>query len=115
MRSLLLDSRRPGTVAQALHGLTEAASGVRDQLSRDTWVVLAGIERALGGLRDDPGDQGTTLQNTHAAVLSGMLALSGLAAENMIRDPGWYVMDIGRRIERSLQLVTVLRWALARV
>ncbi len=115
MRSLVLDSRRAGTVAQSLHGLTEAASGVRDQLSRDTWVVLAGVERALHALREDPDDEGTTLQNTHAAVLSGMLALSGLAAENMIRDPGWYVMDIGRRIERSLQLVTVLRWALARI
>ncbi|WP_157970454.1 circularly permuted type 2 ATP-grasp protein [Nakamurella deserti] len=115
LRSLVLDGRRSGSIAQALRGLTEAASGVRDQLSRDTWLVLAGVERALATLRDDPHDQGSTLQNTHTAVLSGMLALSGLAAENMIRDPGWYVMDIGRRLERSLQLVTVLRWALARV
>jgi len=115
LRSLVLDGRRAGSIAQALRGLTEAASGVRDQLSRDTWLVLAGVERALTTLREDPDDQGTTLQNTHTAVLSGMLALSGLAAENMIRDPGWYVMDIGRRLERSLQLVTVLRWALARV
>lgn len=115
MRSLVLDGRRLGSIAQSVYGLTEAASGVRDQLSRDTWLVLAGVERALQGLRDDPGDQGTSLQNTYSAVLSGMLALSGLAAENMIRDPGWYLMDIGRRLERSLQLVTVLRWALARV
>ncbi len=115
MRSLALDGRRQGTIAQSLNGLTEAASGVRDQLSRDTWLVLAGVERSLAGLRDDPSDQGTTLQHSYSAVLSGMLALSGLAAENMVRDPGWYVMDIGRRLERSLQLVTVLRWVLARV
>ncbi|MEP6980437.1 MAG: circularly permuted type 2 ATP-grasp protein [Nakamurella sp.] len=115
MRSLVLDGRRPGTVAQSLDGLTEAASGVRDQLSGDTWLVLAGVERSLADLRRDPDDQGTTLQNTCTAILSGILALSGLAAENMIRDAGWYVMDIGRRLERSLQLVTVLRWALARV
>lgn len=115
MRSLVLDGRRLGSIAQSLYGLTEAASGVRDQLSRDTWLVLAGVDRAVESLRRDPDDQGTTLQNTYSAVLSGMLALSGLAAENMIRDPGWYVMDIGRRLERSLQLVTVLRWALARV
>jgi uncharacterized alpha-E superfamily protein len=115
MRSLVLDGGRPGTLAQSLDGLTRAANGVRDQLSRDTWLVLAGIERSLADLRADPTDQGGALQRTHAAVLSGMLALSGLAAENMIRDPGWYLMDIGRRIERSLQLVTVVRWALARV
>ncbi len=114
LRALVLDERRDGTVAQALQGLTEAAAGVRDQLSRDTWLVLAGVERALASLRRAPGDQGTALQDTRAAVLSGMLALSGLAAETMVRDPGWYLMDVGRRLERSLQLVTVLRWALGR-
>ena len=114
MRSLVLDKFRKGTIAQSLHGLTEAASGIRDQLSRDTWLVLAGVDRAMAELVRDPLDQGSTLQNTHAAVLSGMLALSGLAAENMVRDPGWFLMDIGRRLERSLQLVAVLRWSLAR-
>lgn len=112
MRSLVLDNYRTGTIAQSLYGLTEAASGVRDQLSRDTWLVLAGVDRALAELKRDPLDHGSTLQNTHTAVLSGMLALGGLAAENMIRDPGWFLMDIGRRLERSLQLVSVLRWAL---
>jgi len=111
MRSLLLDGWRLGSIAQSMWGLKEAASGVRDQLSRDTWLVLAGVDRALGELSRDPYDQGATLQAATTSVLSGMLALSGLAAENMIRDPGWYLMDVGRRLERGLQLVTVLRWA----
>jgi uncharacterized alpha-E superfamily protein len=46
-------------------------------------------------------------------VLEGLLALSGLAIESMVRDAGWYVMDAGRRIERSLQLISLLRHALA--
>jgi uncharacterized circularly permuted ATP-grasp superfamily protein/uncharacterized alpha-E superfamily protein len=115
MRSLLLDGYRLGSIAQALNGLKEAASGIRDQLSRDTWLVLAGVDRAMNALAKDKQDQGTTLQASYASVLSGMLALGGLAVENMVRDPGWYLMDIGRRLERSLQLVNVLRWALARV
>jgi uncharacterized circularly permuted ATP-grasp superfamily protein/uncharacterized alpha-E superfamily protein len=115
MRSLLLDSYRLGSIAQALNGLKEAASGVRDQLSRDTWLVLAGVDRAMNALEEDSDDQGPTLQTSCAAVLTGMLALGGLAVENMVRDPGWYLMDIGRRLERSLQLINVLRWALARV
>ncbi len=114
MRSVVLDSSRRGSVAQSLFGLTEAASAVRDQLSRDTWLVLAGVERALAELERDVQDRGTALQIAHSAVLSGMLALGGLAAENMTRDFGWYLMDIGRRLERALQLVTVLRWALGR-
>jgi len=109
MRSLILDTSRAGTIAHSLIRLQNAASGVRDQLSGDTWMVLAGVDRALGELKSDRLDQGAVLQTTHAAVLSGMLALSGLAAENMIRDPGWHLMDIGRRLERSIQLVVILR------
>ncbi len=37
-----------------------------------------------------------------------MLALSGLASENMVRDPGWYLMDLGRRLERALQLSALM-------
>jgi Ni,Fe-hydrogenase III large subunit len=32
--------------------------------------------------------------------LQSLLALSGLAGESMVRDPGWRFMDAGRRIER---------------
>jgi uncharacterized alpha-E superfamily protein len=53
------------------------------------------------------------LQSTHAAILSGMLALSGLASENMVRDPGWRLMDLGRRLERGQQLAALLRATLA--
>lgn len=113
MRSLMLNRYRRGTIAQGMAGLEEAASGVRDQLSGDTWMVLAGVQRALTELAADHHDQGATLQTTHAAVLSGMLALAGLASENMIRDPGWHLMDIGRRLERSLQLLSVMRSTLA--
>ena len=54
------------------------------------------------------------LASTQAAVLSGMLALSGLAGENMVRDPGWYFMDIGRRLERAQQVTALLRATLTR-
>ena len=51
---------------------------------------------------------------TQAAVLSGMLALSGLISENMVRDPGWYFMDLGRRMERAQQVTALLRATLTR-
>ena len=38
-----------------------------------------------------------------------MLALSGLAAESTVRDVGWTMMDIGKRIERGLALTALLR------
>lgn len=114
MRRVVLDADTPGTVAQSLAGLHETARAVRDQLSGDTWMVLAGVDRALAELAAAPGDAGAVLQATHAAVLSGMLALSGLASENMVRDAGWRLMDTGRRLERGQQLAALLRATLTR-
>ena len=34
-------------------------------------------------------------------MMESLLALSGLAGESMVRDPGWRFLDAGRRIERG--------------
>jgi len=53
------------------------------------------------------------LATAHSQTLAGMLALSGVAAESMVRDVGWTMMDIGKRIERGLGLTALLRATLA--
>ena len=113
-RSMLLDRHRFGTAAQSLGALSMAAQGVRDQLSEDVWMVLADIERALAALADNPHDQGLQLTDACERVLSGLLALAGIATENMIRDPGWYMLDSGRGLERALQVLALLRVTICR-
>ena len=108
-RSMLLDRQRTGTVAQSLGALSLVAQGVRDQLSEDVWMVLADIERALATLAANPYDQGLQLTDVSERVLSGLLALAGIATENMVRDPGWYMLDSGRGLERALQILALLR------
>jgi uncharacterized circularly permuted ATP-grasp superfamily protein/uncharacterized alpha-E superfamily protein len=113
-RSMLLDRHRTGTVAQSLAALSMAAQGVRDQLSEDVWMVLADIERALAALADNPHDQGLQLTDASQRVLSGLLALAGIATENMVRDPGWYMLDSGRGLERALQILALLQVTICR-
>ncbi|WP_232506125.1 circularly permuted type 2 ATP-grasp protein [Microlunatus flavus] len=109
LRSLLLDRRRAGSVAQSVAALGATAQGVRDQLSEDVWMVLADVERALGTLAGQPRDQGLHLVEAGERVLSGLLALTGIAGENMVRDPGWLLLDTGRGLERALQVLSLLR------
>ncbi len=110
IRRLMADRSTPGTLAHDLHRLDEAAKVVRDQLSVDTWTVLTALERELDeaprqrGLADDLLSRGRL-----GRILTSLLALQGLAAESMIRDPGWRFMDAGRRLERALHVVTLLR------
>jgi uncharacterized alpha-E superfamily protein len=109
LRAMLLDRHRAGTAAQAIGALSRAAQGVRDQLSEDVWIVLADMDRALAALAANPYDQGLQLTDAAERVLIGLLALAGIVSENMVRDPGWYMLDSGRGLERALQVLALLR------
>jgi uncharacterized circularly permuted ATP-grasp superfamily protein/uncharacterized alpha-E superfamily protein len=116
--SLTVDPNQPGSLVQAVDGLALAARAVRDQLSNDTWMVLAGVERAMA-VRSDPPDSlaeaDVLLASAQTQALAGMLTLAGVAGESMVRDVGWTVMDIGKRIERGLWLTALLRATLTTV
>jgi uncharacterized circularly permuted ATP-grasp superfamily protein/uncharacterized alpha-E superfamily protein len=117
--SLTADRHRPGALAQSVERLGLASRAVRDQMSNDTWMVLAAVERAVlhsSGLPPDSQTEGEAyLAAAHSQTLAGMLALSGVAAESMVRDVGWTMMDIGKRIERGIWLVTLLSATLTTV
>ncbi|MCW1958612.1 MAG: circularly permuted type 2 ATP-grasp protein, partial [Mycobacterium sp.] len=122
MWALTADRLRPGSLAHSVEGLGLAARAVRDQMSNDTWMVLSAVERTLAD-QPEPRSAGrvarrsvddTSLAAAQQRTLAGMLALSGMAAESMLRDPGWTMMDIGKRIERGLALTALLHTAMTR-
>ena len=81
--SLTVDHERPGSLAQSVERLALAARAVRDQLSSDTWSVLAGVERAVARRSDSPPDSlaeaDALLAAAQPQTLAGMLTLSGVA------------------------------------
>ena len=110
--SLTVDPSWSGSLVQSVEGLALAARAVRDQLSNDTWMVLASVERALAHRPEPPqslAEADTLLASAHGRTLAGMLTLSGVASESMVRDVGWTMTDIGKRIERGLWLTALLR------
>jgi uncharacterized alpha-E superfamily protein len=117
--SLTADRHRPGALAQSVERLGLASRAVRDQMSNDTWMVLAAVERAVLNSTVGPPESQTEgeayLASAHSQTLAGMLALSGVAAESMVQDVGWTMMDIGKRIERGAWLTALLRATLTTV
>ena len=117
--SLTADRHRAGSLAQSVERLGLAARAVRDQMSNDTWMVLAAVERALLYAPESPPESQAEgeafLSSTNNLTLAGMLALSGVAAESMVQDVGWSMMDTGKRIERGLALTALLRATLRTV
>ena len=117
--SLTSDRHRAGALAQSVERLGLAARAVRDQMSNDTWMVVAAVERAVlyrgRSLPDSKTEGEAYLVTAHRETLAGMLALSGVAAESMVHDVGWTMMDIGKRIERGLALTALLNATLTTV
>ncbi|WP_419807449.1 circularly permuted type 2 ATP-grasp protein [Sphingomonas sp.] len=73
-------------------------AGARDRLSSDVIRLLdAPFPRAPGLL-----DRAGSLQRRYAA-------LSGLAAEHMVRTDSWRFLDLGRRIERGMGMARATR------
>ena len=105
--SLITDRARVGTLAYAVHRLTGAAQAVREQLSTDTWLVLGRLDDVLGELAGTTPES-TDLSGALSRVLEGLLALSGLAAESLVRDSGWCLLDAGRRIERAQHVALLI-------
>lgn len=115
LMSVVLDGSRMGSVRSCLHAMINCAEESKELLSSDTLRVindirdgLDALEHALrGGLMSAP-------EEALDPLVTALMALSGLTQESMIRGVGWRFMEIGRRIERGLQTVTLLRVLLAK-
>ncbi|MFI8978267.1 circularly permuted type 2 ATP-grasp protein [Nocardia asteroides] len=113
LATLTGDRYLPGSLSYAVDHYGSAARAVRDQLSADTWMILGAVDRALAEFRGASTEQETALSSVHSLTLAALLSLSGIGAESLVRDTGWYVMDIGKRIERGLALTSLLKATLS--
>jgi uncharacterized alpha-E superfamily protein len=107
--SLVVDEERPGALAQSVRALLDCAYAVRDQLSNDTWLVVGSLDRVILRLRSPENDRQADVQGALQRVMQSLLALGGLGDESMVRDVGWRFMDAGRRLERAIGLLSLLR------
>jgi uncharacterized circularly permuted ATP-grasp superfamily protein/uncharacterized alpha-E superfamily protein len=107
LRRVLVDEALGSSLVSSLAGLLSASLSARELLSTHTCQVLVALEDHLGVLRRSRGL--ADAQETAASTLTHLMALVGLSAESMVRDPGWLFTDIGRRLERSRLLLRMLR------
>ncbi|HWN95900.1 MAG TPA: circularly permuted type 2 ATP-grasp protein [Methylomirabilota bacterium] len=109
----IFDPSRPGSLRAIGEKLQRLATLARERTSGDLWRVLTQLDDWL----TKPGGSLVMLSGDALDVLNQVLlniaALHGLARENMTRAQGWRFLDIGCRIERSLQLCSLLDAALS--
>jgi uncharacterized circularly permuted ATP-grasp superfamily protein/uncharacterized alpha-E superfamily protein len=109
LRAVALDGRRPGSLSSTLNSLVQAAFAVRDRWSGESWRVIDDVEEQLSELQ---AASSVSLRRIHGdldLLLTSLAAFAGLNQESMTRELGWILLDSGRRVERGLLLIGLLR------
>lgn len=114
---LALIQRAPSTpngLSFNLNAMIQSAHSVRERLSSDTWHAINAIREQLFDLRQkNPLQLDDSLEKLDA-LITALMAFSGLTMESLSRDQDWLFLDLGRRIERSQNLTARLRHCLLR-
>ncbi|MFI5308576.1 MAG: circularly permuted type 2 ATP-grasp protein, partial [Polyangiales bacterium] len=106
----VLDPNVDGSLRTSIGSTLRTGRLVRDRISTDTWRVLAALDDELDAaehaLAEDPLG---VLQDAQNKIVLRLSAFSGLVMDSMTRGHAFRFLDMGRRLERALGLVTLLR------
>jgi len=102
-------------VHATLAAVQRVASTVRDRISLDAWRILARLRQDFTPpVSASLPPLSTVLELLNHTIIT-LAAFSGLGVENMTRGPGWHCLDMGRRLERAVYTVDLLRSLLVEV
>lgn len=109
LHRLLEDTDRSGSLSAIMQSFAQVAMTVRDHWPAEIWRIIDAIK--LDWMVDEtmPDSEQHRKQDRLDHLIMQLVAFSGLTAESMPRESGWMLLDIGRRLERALSLIALLR------
>ncbi|WP_407065598.1 circularly permuted type 2 ATP-grasp protein [Devosia sp.] len=99
----------PEGLLAAIDSAVHSASQIRDRFSPDGWLALNDLQKSARrfATRVQPGDDATRAMTV---ILRKLAGFSGLVHENMYRFAGWRFLELGRRLERGIQIARITAW-----
>jgi uncharacterized alpha-E superfamily protein len=93
----------------SINSAVHSAGQIRDRFSPDGWLALNDLQKTAQrfATRIQTGDDATRAMTVLLRKLAGF---SGLVHENMYRFAGWRFLEIGRRLERAIQITRITGW-----
>lgn len=114
IRWAIVTSELRGSFGWQIHHLHRLAWLLQDRLSADAWKIITRLENDYIVGRARAGFEHGLVDLLDRVVIN-LTAFSGEVGAGMTRGHGWRLLDIGRRIERSLQVIELLRHGLTTV
>ena len=110
------DRADPNSLVSVVGSLRLVASVVRDLISLDMWRVVNTLSDfpVPANSADDDGPTPADLLDLLNRTVITLAAFGGLAAESMTRGDVWRFLDMGRKLERSLHTIGLLKATLVR-
>jgi uncharacterized alpha-E superfamily protein len=106
---LVINTQRSGSLVANLAAFLKAAYAVRNLVSSDTRRVINDIGDEVADLQRVAVKDTQFLQDVLDRIITALMAIAGATSESMSRELGWHFLHLGRRIERALQLIALLR------
>ncbi len=107
--AFIFDPKRAGSLRNTLSSVRHVASIVRDRISLDSWRILNRVEQDFVSAPVPQSIQFSDVLSMLNEMIVDLSAFSGLGMESMTRGPGWRFLDMGRRLERALHTISLLR------
>jgi uncharacterized circularly permuted ATP-grasp superfamily protein/uncharacterized alpha-E superfamily protein len=106
----IFDRKDPNGLGASLNEMVRLASLTRDWLSPETWRQIDHTGKTfLQANSKRFSDEHIESLNMLNQLMINLASVSGLVHEGMIRGPSWGFLDLGRRIQRGVDIVRVLQ------
>jgi uncharacterized circularly permuted ATP-grasp superfamily protein/uncharacterized alpha-E superfamily protein len=102
---LLTDPDSTDGLRVSLDGVRRLTGVLRDRISTESWTIS---NQLLGWSKEHPQTVPHALDVLHR-MQTGFSACNGMISDNMTRNHGWRFLEIGRRLERAVHTVALLR------
>jgi len=109
LKDILFNEKRAGGIKYNFIQFHKAIHEVRDHWSTDTWRVIRNMEEGLQNLIPLSHHGHLHMIHTLDNLITSIVAFIGLNRESISREQGWIMLDLGRKIEQSLLVITMLK------
>ncbi len=109
LMSLAKEGQRPGSLTANIQAFVHSAFSIRDFWSQDTWRSVDNIQRRWQQRVTHYDCNIDQLQTSLDELVTYIVAFTGFTSESMTREAAWFMLDSGRKLERALTLIALLR------
>ncbi len=104
----VFDESQPASLRSVLDNFFRLGSIIRDRISLDTWRIIRRIDEGFRPPRYGKPSLSDVLSLTDE-LITELNAFDGIVMESMTRTHSFFFLELGRRLERSLQIIQLVK------